>query len=73
MGICRECSAELKYSDEWDAHYCRFCNTWEEAPCCIELEEPDEGLECPFNCWERPNKPLVKTKFELYNTEKPKL
>lgn len=47
---CPTCSSEKRlYSEEYDAHYCDFCNAW--------LEDICGDSDCEY-CQARPPKPL---------------
>ena len=47
--LCEKCSAQTRYSDRYDSHYCAKCNEWTSQNC----GDP----ECCF-CEGRPDKPI---------------
>jgi hypothetical protein len=55
---CSICKHAIYYSDEWDAKYCANCNEWKEPRCCETDINKDGKIECFFECWKRPDKPI---------------
>ena len=52
--LCAKCSTEGRYRVKWDAAYCPKCWEWMKPPC---KEEDEDNSQCPFKCWNRPEKP----------------
>jgi len=46
----KQCCSSKKYSKEYDAYYCEFCNVWLETMC--------SDSECKF-CIDRPKYPKL--------------
>lgn len=55
---------EEGYSEKWDARYCDTCNIWLDPPCGCGPEDNIERIECHFECWKRPEKPLEEKNHE---------
>lgn len=66
-GKCPFCGSRIKYSDNYDAKYCHFCDVWLESVC----SDPN----CEF-CSQRPMRPQIaihreerRKRLKLYTRE----
>lgn len=55
---------EFRYSSKWDSIYCVTCLIWIEPKCDCD---PNNGSlnDCPFNGYERLDKPIFNNKDEV--------
>lgn len=55
---CHQCGGISNYSVDWDSKFCPKCCIWLEQGCGCEPKDNTERIECYYECWKRPEKPL---------------